>query len=341
MSDPPEGDACPACGSPRTVRAFYARDLALRALAGEFPYRRCRDCGSVFQAPQPTDAELRRAYPSSYGHYRQAHALLERLAAPLTMPEVRRFMRHSDSSGHLIELGAGSGQFLERLKRCGWTGRMEAIELDASTASALAQRMGIPVRTANLDHEILPAASYDVIVMRHVLEHVRRPADTLQMVYRALRPGGVLLIGTPDARALSARMFGRHWWGYEVPRHLVVFSSGALVSLLRRIGFEPLDRWSGFSPQMWSASLRLLLADQQGPRWWHRIAGSPFNPVTAAAFSGGAAVEAALGRSTMLSVVARRPPPSVRMLDRARHLHDGRAARRHPPAKLDRSEWSR
>ncbi len=336
MSDPPESDACPACGSPRTVRAFHARDLALRAVAGEFPYRRCRNCGSVFQAPQPTDAQLRRAYPSSYGHYRQAHALLERLAAPLTMPEVRRFMRHSDSSGHLIELGAGSGQFLERLKRCGWTGRMEAIELDESAAGALAQRMGIPVRAANLDREVLPAASYDAIVMRHVLEHVRRPADTLEMVYRALRPGGVLLVGTPDARALSARMFGRHWWGYEVPRHLVVFSSDALVSLLQRVGFEPLDRWSGFSPLMWTASLGLLLADRREPRWWHRMAGSPFNPVTAAAFGGAAAVEATLGRSTMLSVVARRPPPSARPLARARRLHDRRAARRHPPAKRRR-----
>ncbi len=338
MSERAESCTCPVCCSPRTAWAFDAHDLALRALAGEFRYRTCRGCGSVFQVPQPTDAELRRAYPSSYAHYRRAHVLRERIAAPLTMPEARRFMRHSDNSGHLIELGAGSGQFLERLKRCGWTGRMEAIELDEPTAGALARRMGISVRAADLDRETLPTAAYDAIVMRHVLEHVRRPGDTLEMVYRALRPSGVLLIGTPDVRALSARIFGRHWWGYEVPRHLVVFSSTALVSLLRRIGFEPLDQWSGFSPQMWSASLGLLLADQRRPRGWHRIAGSPLNPVTAVAFGAGAAVEALSGRSTMLSVVARRPPTSARVVDRARCPHGRGSERRDATAELESRE---
>lgn len=299
--------ACPACRSPRTVHAFAARDLALRAVSGKFSYRRCRDCASVFQMPQLTDDALRAAYSRSYGNYRPPGSLLERLAAPFTAREVRRFMRHSDGRGHLIELGAGSGQFLERLRRCGWTGPLEAIELDAAAARATAERTGLTVRTANLEHVSLPESLYDVIVMRHVLEHLREPATTLQMVYRALRPSGVLFVGTPDARALSARVFRQHWWGYEVPRHIVVFSSAALISLLQEVGFEPLDRWSGFSPQMWSASSRLVLADQRMPHRWQRIATSPVNPVAATAFSVGAAIEVALGRSTMLNIVARRP----------------------------------
>lgn len=304
---------CPACGSPSTFSAFQARDLALKAVTGEFSYQRCRDCLSVFQNPQPTEVDLSRAYSNSYGNYQPTRSLIERLATPFTLAEVRRFMRQSDGGGHLIELGAGNGQFLERLKRCGWTGAMEAVELDASVASATAQRTGLTVRSANLDEEILPEASYDVIVMRHVIEHLRRPATTLQMAYRALRPNGVILIGTPDARALSARVFGRHWWGYEVPRHLVVFSSCALSSLLRSVGFELLDRWSGFSPLMWGASLRLVLADQQVQRWWHRLVTSPFNPIMTGAFSIGSAVEVATGRSTMLNVVARRPHSDLRI----------------------------
>lgn len=301
-------DLCPACGSPETMCAFHARDLALGAVAGEFSYQRCCDCASVFQMPQPTEADLTRAYSRSYGHYRQTRSLLDLLARPLTLPEVRRFMRHSDRSGRLIELGAGNGQFLERLKLCRWTGPLEGIELDASTATAVTRRTGFAVRTADLDKEILPEISYDAIVMRHVIEHLRQPTVTLQMVYRALRPNGVLFIGTPDAKALSARIFGEHWWGYEVPRHLVVFSSGALSSLLRGTGFELLDRWSGFSPLMWSASLGLALADRRVSRRVCHVASSPFNPLTTAAFSLGSAVEVALGRSTMLNIVARRPP---------------------------------
>jgi len=299
---------CPACESSSTVHAFDAQDLALRAVSSTFSYRRCRNCDSVFAAPQPDDRLLAQAYSSAYGNYRAQPSLLERLATPLTLPEVRRFMRHADTSGKLIELGAGNGRFLERLRRCGWSGPLEGIEFEQSVAAATTARTGLEVRAGDLNSHSLPERSYDAIVMRHVIEHLRQPAATLRMVFRALRPGGHLLIGTPDALALCARVFGRHWWGYEVPRHLVVFSAPALSAALERGGFESVDRWSGFSPQMWSASLGLMLADRRSPRWWHPLASSTLNPITMAAFGIASTVEVAVGRSTMLNVVARRPP---------------------------------
>jgi SAM-dependent methyltransferase len=298
---------CPACQSSSTVHAFDAKDLALRAAPGTFSYRRCTACGTVFVAPQPDDRVLAEAYPKAYENYQADRSLFYRLATPLTLPEVRRFVRHADGSGRLIELGAGNGRFLERLRRCGWTGPLEGIEFDQEVAAATSARTGFEVRAGNLNTEVLPEQSYDAIVMRHVIEHLRRPEAILEMVFRALRPNGLLFIGTPDARALSARVFGRHWWGYEVPRHLVVFSSPALESLTERVGFTSIDRWWGFSPHMWSSSLGLLLADGRPPRRWHRIATSPVNPITMAGFSLASGVEVAAGRSTMLCLVARRP----------------------------------
>jgi SAM-dependent methyltransferase len=290
-----------------TVHAFCAPDLALRTVSGEFTYRRCVSCGSVFAAPQPNDASLAQAYSNSYGNYQTTTSLIERLAAPLTVPEVRRFLRRANSSGNLIELGAGNGRFLERLRRYGWTGPLQGMEFDEGVAAATTARTGIQVRAGNIEHEVLPEAVYDAIVMRHVIEHLRDPSATLAMVLRALRPGGVLLIGTPDARALCARVFGRYWWGYEVPRHLVIFSSTALGSLLRRVGFTIADRWSGFAPQMWSASLDLLLTAKPVNRWLQRFATSNANPITMAPFSLVAGCEVVAKRSTMVSIVAQRP----------------------------------
>jgi len=299
--------SCPACHSLRTSHAFDARDLALHSSPDPFSYRKCNACGTVFAAPQPDDGQLAAAYPKSYENYQAKPSLLERLAAPLILGEVRRFMRHADSTGRLIELGAGNGRFLERLSHCGWTGPIEGIEFEPDVAAATSARTGFSVRAGDLNEEVLPEQAYDAIVMRHVIEHLRRPAETLEMTFRALRPGGVLFIGTPDARALSARVFGRHWWGYEVPRHLVVFSAPALSSVIEQAGFTPVDRWSGFSPHMWSASLGLVLADGHPPRRWHRAATSLLNPITMAVFAPASAAEVASGRSTMLSLVARRP----------------------------------
>lgn len=299
--------SCPACQSPDTLPAFHAEDLALHAASGTFAYRRCSACGSVFADPQPDDRQLAEAYPSSYQNYQAQPSLLERAAAPLILHEVRRFMRHADTSGRLIELGAGNGRFLERLARCGWSGPVEGIEFEHEVAAATSARTGFQVRGGDLNEEVLPAESYDAIVMRHVIEHLRRPLDTLQMVFAALRPGGVLFIGTPDARALSARVFGRRWWGYEVPRHLVVFSEPALSAAIARVGFSRADRWWGFSPNMWSASLGLVLTERRSPAWLQRAATSLVNPITMAPFGLASAVEVASRRSTMLCLVARRP----------------------------------
>jgi SAM-dependent methyltransferase len=274
---------------------------------GLFSYLRCQSCGSVFAEPQPDDRQLSQAYSESYENYQAKPSALERLASPLILSEVRRFMRHADTGGKLIELGAGNGRFLERLRRCGWSGSIEGLEFEPAVATATTARTGFEVRAGDLNAEILPEQSYDAIVMRHVIEHLRRPAAILEMVLRALRPGGVLFIGTPDSRALCALAFGRHWWGYEVPRHLVVFSSPALSATVERAGLEPVDRWWGFSPQMWSASLGLLLADGRPPRPWHRAASSIVNPLTMIPFSLASAIEVASQRSTMLCLVARRP----------------------------------
>ncbi len=297
---------CPACESTNTVHAFCGSDLALRAVPGEFAYRRCVSCRSVFAAPQPDDATLVQAYSSSYGNYRTTKSFVERLATPLTMREVRRFLRSADRDGSLIELGAGNGRFLERLRRYGWTGPLQGVELDEGVAAATAARTGIEVRSGNIEHEALPEEAYDAIVMRHVIEHLRRPAATLEMVLRALRPDGLLFVGTPDTEALCARVFGRYWSGYDVPRHLVIFSGHALEALLEKTGFEVIDRWSGFDPPVWSGSLDLLLIDRRLSRRWRRLMTSMANPITMAAFSVASTIEVVHGRSLMATVVARR-----------------------------------
>lgn len=297
---------CPVCASPSTTHAFDSPDLALAAVPGCFRYSRCSDCSSVFADPQPEDELLYRAYTSSYGNYKDDMTFLERILTSLSLPEANRLISHTSGSGRLIELGAGNGRFLERLRRCGWQGSLEGVEFEQRVAAATTERTGIAVRTANIEDEVLEKESYDVIVLRHVIEHLRNPLAMLDSIRRALRPGGVLFVGTPDTSALCAHVFGRHWWGYEVPRHLVVFSRTALLQTLSASGFTPVDHWSGFSPQMWNASLALLLRDRHGAHWWHGALTSTANPLATGIFSVVSLFEARLGRSTMLNVVARR-----------------------------------
>lgn len=294
---------CLACGGAGSlVHAFTAKDRSLKAVEGEFSFSRCSACGSVNQVPQPDDETLSRAYAADYGNYQSEPSLVERLGAPLARREASRLRKSADPTQRLVELGAGTGRFLERLRDVGWSGPLEGVEYDERTAASTAARLGIRCDVGTVEDAEFEPGSVGTIVLRHVIEHLREPRAELARLREALQPGGLIYVATPDAAALSASVFGDRWWGYEVPRHLVVFSSDALARSLSDQGFELVDRWWNWSPQMWAGSLGLALDGRKRSGWWSSMA----NPVTMPAFGLAAAAEVASRRSTMLSVVARR-----------------------------------
>ena len=139
--------------------------------------------------------------------------------------------------------------------------------------------------------------------MRHVLEHLPEPREALQRLRAVLAPGGTLYLGTPDARALSAKVFGRYWHGWDPPRHAVVFTSTGLRGLLEDTGFRVLDERWDFAPQMWSASLAYALT--YGAKRPRAARGATLvNPFVGVPAGFGALAELATRRSTMYGVTA-------------------------------------
>jgi SAM-dependent methyltransferase len=84
----------------------------------------------------------------------------------------------------------------------------------------------------------LPSGSVGVVTLWHVLEHLSHPLAALRDIARVLRPDGVLILACPVVDSWEARLFGRYWAGYDVPRHLFVYSRRVLEWALGRAGFE-------------------------------------------------------------------------------------------------------
>jgi SAM-dependent methyltransferase len=76
--------------------------------------------------------------------------------------------------------------------------------------------------------------------MFDVIEHIDPPRRTLERVHELLRPRGLLLLVTPDAASLSARVLGRRW-PHLLPEHVVCFSRDGLRRLLAATGFDVFD----------------------------------------------------------------------------------------------------
>jgi len=129
------------------------------------------------------------------------------------------------AGGRLLEIGCGNGRQLEFLRDLGWM--VEGVDPDP-TALAAASARGLTVHMGTLAEQGFPAEHFDAIVSSHVIEHVHDPVGLLRECRRILRPGGRLVIVTPNTASLGHRLFGADWLDLDPPRHLHLFNLASL-----------------------------------------------------------------------------------------------------------------
>src|SRR5262249_3091102 len=81
---------------------------------------------------------------------------------------------------------------------------------------------------------------FDVVVMRHVLEHTRDPQAQLEAARQRLVPGGALILAVPNASGLASRVLGQYWSWYIPPAHIWYFTRPSLRRLLERTQLQPI-----------------------------------------------------------------------------------------------------
>lgn len=267
---------CPICGS--SERNLVHRDLVDRTFfcaPGAWNLYRCGACRSCYLDPRPTQGSIELAYRRYLTHVEADGAaraepgnVLGQLARALTngycnwrhgtrfepaskwgiavallMPLSKRgVMRHLPrlrGGGKLLDVGAGNGGYLLKVREAGW--EVHGIEPDP-LARAAARAKGLDVRPGGIDGAMDEAGTFDFITINHVIEHVHDPREVLARAATLLKARGSLYIETPNVESHGHRRFGRHWRGLEPPRHLVLFNWKSLERLLLQTGFERVRR---------------------------------------------------------------------------------------------------
>ena len=141
-------------------------------------------------------------------------------------------------NGRMLEIGCGGGTMLQAMKGRGW--QVTGIDFDLQAVDN-ARAKGLDVFHGDLfDQEFAPA-SFDAILMSHVIEHLPDPAATLARCHALLGSGGRLVLVTPNVVGRLHDQYGSDWRGLEPPRHLTIFSRNSLERICRDAGFSQVD----------------------------------------------------------------------------------------------------
>jgi SAM-dependent methyltransferase len=238
--------ACPICGC-ADARRMFARPPEHDPSGRVFTIVRCHDCGVERLDPLPTEAELDDAYGAAYyaGHSPD-EGIAGRLRRIAWSSEIRRLTPYLRPGREVLEVGCGTGELLASIRRrhgCVVTG----VERSSSAIEATRSK-GIPVHAGTLEDAAFEDGRFDVILMRHVVEHVPSPRDLLTAAGRLLSDRGVLLITIPVTEGWDYRIFGELWDGYEVPVHIYHFPPRAIDRLLADTGFVVRSRSHSLVP---------------------------------------------------------------------------------------------
>ena len=190
--------------------------------------------------PKPSLEKLPSYYESEdyISHTDGKRSLFERmyhLIKNVALKNKVKLINTQSQKGKLLDIGAGTGDFLVVAKNDGW--QTTGIEPSAKAKTiALNKAVSFADNLSDLEDH-----SFDVITMWHVLEHVPNLDEYLSELQRLLKPTGTILIAVPNFKSFDANYYGRFWAAYDVPRHIWHFSKTTIDKLFAEKGMKLID----------------------------------------------------------------------------------------------------
>ncbi len=200
----------------------------------------CEGCGLVYTNPRVSEKENAEYYHTSYwGEYKDQSVPDEkffRRRLPKIKPMLAQLKPFLRPGVKVLEVGCSVGALLWSMKNfVGATGQFIGIEAHHGHAQFAREQKELEVRVGLL-HEVehkLPSASFDLVVMNHVLEHTTSPTDVFLKLKKLLKPRGVFVVEVPNIEAPGSRL--SHFFHRA---HPFSFSPRTLQRLAQKTGFK-------------------------------------------------------------------------------------------------------
>lgn len=209
-----------------------------------FKVVKCKNCGFVYTNPQPDRELIEKHYQEDY--YKEWLEKQMKRRIPMWKKRLKELQKYK-KSGRLIDVGFGSGTFLNLAKEKGF--EVCGTEISEYACRYVKNNLGIDVFRGDLEEAHFPPASFDVVTMWHALEHLPNPKAALKEINRILKNDGLLVIAVPNLNNFITRILyllakGKKLILFSVNAkelHLWHFSANSLTSMLKEAGHSIIE----------------------------------------------------------------------------------------------------
>ena len=145
----------------------------------------------------------------------------------------RRYGKHG---GRLLEIGSGMGHLVGQLEDTFHTYGMDLNHWAVEQSKAAVDKS--PMQTASAEELPFADGSFDVVIIKHIVEHLPNPEKAIAEIGRVVSPGGVLILSTPNLDSLLKPWKGDRWIGYQDPTHISLHAPATWLGWIKSSGFS-------------------------------------------------------------------------------------------------------
>jgi 2-polyprenyl-3-methyl-5-hydroxy-6-metoxy-1,4-benzoquinol methylase len=214
---------------------------------GRYRVVECARCGLVYVNPRLPTERLHEMYQDEYWNSDRA----KEFGYAQYLSEADNYLRtyrrratiidtYKAQPGRVLDVGCAAGFFLKVCHDKGW--ETAGIEIARPMIEYAEQDLDLTdMHRGDLLSVDLPDASFDVVTMWDVIEHLEEPGKHLERAHALLKDDGILVLETQNVDSRFAKLLGRRWQHYKHEEHLYHFSPHTLTRLLGLTGFEVLE----------------------------------------------------------------------------------------------------
>lgn len=229
---------CPICGGVEFKPFLKGIDYTVSK--EEFNIQCCTACNFHFTNPIPEATIIGDYYKSEdyISHSSTSKGVVNKLyqfVRRITLKQKVQLVSEISNGRDVLDIGAGTGHFLNACKKGGWN--TIGLEPDVDARNFAKQNFGLELLPADQLHG-LENGTKDVITMWHVLEHVYDLKKDVQKIVNLLKDDGKLVIAVPNKNSYDAKVYGEFWAAYDLPIHLYHFTPKDIENLFSQFDME-------------------------------------------------------------------------------------------------------